>query len=366
METLPRSMYRTTIWRRTASSGSAPAMIMPTIAPGRKIIPVVFVASIRGMRARWSAVLRMGATAWRLVAPRARAASSLSLCSATSSRIRVIVRLAAFMEFPITMPPRGIRYRAVAGTILSVSNIPKVATAATPTATAEKRKARGTYLALRAEVQAAKRTMPANSRITTPMFLSPKMKFMTYPIAASCTKERTTATATSPRVRSAEVTVCNPAILEPPRDKLPCALSRVGEEILPIPGPYDPPLSQHDDLVGDALDLGEIVADEDHRKPQPGVQVPYEFLDPAARGLVKGARRLIEQERLRLEGEGAGNRDALLLSDGECLRVTSFQRSVKANHPKQPSRVRVPAGETRPVERTASSTVSPNRAGIWK
>src|SRR5215212_10276335 len=111
---------------------------------------------------------------------------------------------------------------------------------------------------------------------------------------------RTTATATSPRVRSAEVTVCNPAILEPPRDKLPCALSRIGEEILPIPCPYAPPLGQYDDQVGHPLDLGEVVADEDHREPQPGVQVPYEFLDPAPRGLVQGARRLVEQECLRL------------------------------------------------------------------
>src|SRR5215218_2817311 len=46
---------------------------------------------------------------WRLVAPRARAASSLGRCSLTSSRMRVSVRLAAFMEFPITMPPSGIR-----------------------------------------------------------------------------------------------------------------------------------------------------------------------------------------------------------------------------------------------------------------
>ena len=59
---------------RTASKGFAPAMIMPTIAPGRKMIPVVFVASMRGMRALWRAVLRMGDAAWRPVAPRARAA----------------------------------------------------------------------------------------------------------------------------------------------------------------------------------------------------------------------------------------------------------------------------------------------------
>src|SRR5215207_743471 len=41
--------------------------------------------------------------------PRARAASTLGLCSLKSSRIRVSLRLEAFMELPITMPPSGIR-----------------------------------------------------------------------------------------------------------------------------------------------------------------------------------------------------------------------------------------------------------------
>jgi hypothetical protein len=37
-------------------------MIMPTIAPGRKMMPVAFVASISGIRACCSAVRRIGAT----------------------------------------------------------------------------------------------------------------------------------------------------------------------------------------------------------------------------------------------------------------------------------------------------------------
>ena len=41
-------------------------MIMPTIASGKKMMPVVFVASMSGIRARCSAVLRMGETACRL------------------------------------------------------------------------------------------------------------------------------------------------------------------------------------------------------------------------------------------------------------------------------------------------------------
>ena len=98
----------------------------------------------------------------------------MRLCSVTSLRMRVIVRLAAFMEFPITMPPSGMRYRAVAGTTQAASSSPNVATAATPTAKAAMRKALGTSPALRAEVQAAKRTIPARSNATTPRLVEPE------------------------------------------------------------------------------------------------------------------------------------------------------------------------------------------------
>jgi hypothetical protein len=90
--------------------------------------------------------------------------------------MRVIVRLAAFKELPITIPPSGIRYRAVAGTTPSTSSNPSVATAATPTATVATTKALGTFPARHAEVQAAKRTIPASKRATAPMLSSPKIR----------------------------------------------------------------------------------------------------------------------------------------------------------------------------------------------
>jgi len=45
-------MNTTTTCRRTACSGSAPARIMPVMAPGRKTMPMVFVLSITGTIAR--------------------------------------------------------------------------------------------------------------------------------------------------------------------------------------------------------------------------------------------------------------------------------------------------------------------------
>src|SRR5215212_5552255 len=170
--------------------------------------------------------------------------------------------------------------------------------------------------------------------------------------------------ATSPRVRSAEPSVCRSAILEPPRDELSRPLSRAGVEIVLSPRSHVSSGRQYDDLVGNALDLSEVVADEDHREAEPSVQIPDEFLDPAPRGLVEGARGLIEQEHLRFEGEGAGHSDALLLSDGEGLRIAPGQRVVQPHHLEQPSRVRVLTREARPVENRLLDRVAEERGDL--
>src|SRR5215212_2818868 len=162
---------------------------------------------------------------------------------------------------------------------------------------------------------------------------------------------RTTATATSPSVKSAEPTVCNPSTLEPPRDESSRTLARRREELLPLPLSRAPSLRKQDDTVGDALDLGEVVAHEDHREPEAGVQVAHESLYLAPGSLVEGARGLLEQEGLGLQGEGAGHRGALLLPDGERLWGAPGHRRVEPHHLEQLDRIRAaPAGEARPVQ----------------
>ena len=49
--TLPNTRYITEICTRTASAGSTPARINPTIAPGSAMIPTAFVDSICGINA---------------------------------------------------------------------------------------------------------------------------------------------------------------------------------------------------------------------------------------------------------------------------------------------------------------------------
>src|ERR671910_3297017 len=84
--------------------------------------------------------------------------------------------------------------------------------------------------------------------------------------------------ATSPSVNSAEPTVCIPSTLEPPRYESPRPLARSREELWPFPLSRAPSFRQQDDAVCDALDLGEVVAHEDHREPEAGVQIANEFL----------------------------------------------------------------------------------------
>src|ERR671917_1484412 len=96
-----------------------------------------------------------------------------------------------------------------------------------------------------------------------------------------------TATATRPKVGKAATTVPN---LDPPREEPPRVLAGSREKVVPFPGPHAPSLRQKDDAVGDAFDLGEVVAHEDHRQPQSGVEPAGGGFHPAAGGRPPGAR----------------------------------------------------------------------------
>ncbi len=58
--TEPSTRYMTATCTLTASAGSVPARISPTMAPGRKTMPTALVVSICGMSAVRSAAAEMG------------------------------------------------------------------------------------------------------------------------------------------------------------------------------------------------------------------------------------------------------------------------------------------------------------------
>src|SRR5215210_9316150 len=168
-------------------------------------------------------------------------------------------------------------------------------------------------------------------------------------MAVSWTKERTTATlmslsrssrskrlratATSPRARSDEVTVSRPSNMfyAFPEIIFSAHAALAGEEFLLAPLSSAAARHQQDDGVCDALDLGEIVADQYGGKVQTSIQFPDKFLDHAPRGVVQGAGGLVHKQNLRLERESPGDRDSLLLADGEALWVPTLDRSAEAD-----------------------------------
>ena len=84
-------------------------MSIPTIVPGKKTMPVVFVESISGIIPERRLRVTSPRAAWFEVAPRARVASIRAAPPRTSSPRRLSATAAAVMEFPITIPPTGTR-----------------------------------------------------------------------------------------------------------------------------------------------------------------------------------------------------------------------------------------------------------------
>src|SRR5690606_18252216 len=71
------------------------------------------------------------------------------------------------------------------------------------------------------------------------------------------------------------------------------------------------------DPVAEPEGLLEVVGDEDHRAALLVVQPGHLLLHVAPDQRVEGAERLVEEEDLRVDGEGAGQADGLLLAAGQ-------------------------------------------------
>ena len=96
-------------WSRTASSGRAPARSIPTIVPGKKTTPVVFVESIRVIMPERRLRVTAPRAASPAVAPSASVASIWFLLPDTSSASRLSATAAAVIALPMTIPPTGTR-----------------------------------------------------------------------------------------------------------------------------------------------------------------------------------------------------------------------------------------------------------------
>src|SRR6478672_2806884 len=104
----------------------------------------------------------------------------------------------------------------------------------------------------------------------------------------------------------------------------------------------DDPTEIHDrDPVRDVAYDRELVRDEDHRETEAGHEIVEQVEDLRLNGHVERAHRLVRDQELGLDREGAGDRDALALPAGELARIAVCRRRRKADELEQPLRVRV-------------------------
>ena len=89
----------------------------------------------------------------------------------------------------------------------------------------------------------------------------------------------------------------------------------------------DLPVVHHDDPVGERVDDREVVADEQAREAEVALQAAQQFEDRGLHRHVEGRCRLVGDQQLRLEREGACDAHALLLSAGQLVRVAVAVRA---------------------------------------
>ena len=88
----------------------------------------------------------------------------------------------------------------------------------------------------------------------------------------------------------------------------------------------------HDgDPLAEVPDHGEVVGDEDEGEVEVALQVPQQVDDLCLDGDVQGGDGLVGDDQLGLEGQRAGDADALALAAGELVRVAVVVLGVKAD-----------------------------------
>ncbi|RCV22770.1 hypothetical protein SETIT_4G246900v2 [Setaria italica] len=135
------TMFLTTICTWMASTGDAPAIMRPVMAPGKETNPIVLALSMEGAKAIPSALFACWSVAWSGVAPRAilspakkrrvvQAKVKLKACLlpdgeqffsiVTSSWSFFMAIPVTVMALPTIRPAAGMMYRGVNGNTLSM------------------------------------------------------------------------------------------------------------------------------------------------------------------------------------------------------------------------------------------------------
>ena len=82
-----------------------------------------------------------------------------------------------------------------------------------------------------------------------------------------------------------------------------------------------PAVVEHRDPVGEQVDDGEVVADEQRREAEPGLQLGEQLEHPRLHRDVQRGGRLVGDQQLGVQGEGPGEAGALALPAAQLVRV---------------------------------------------
>jgi len=87
-------------------------------------------------------------------------------------------------------------------------------------------------------------------------------------------------------------------------------------------GFHDGAIAQHDRVLGDGPDEGEVVGDEEHGQVAFALEPAKLFDDDRLHGHVEGGGHLVADQQVRLDDESARNGNALPFAAGKLVRVT--------------------------------------------
>jgi len=88
----------------------------------------------------------------------------------------------------------------------------------------------------------------------------------------------------------------------------------------------------HDrDFIGQIFDDRHVVRDEQVGNAQPALQVAQQVQDLRLDGHIERAGWFVANDKLRLDGQRARNRDALALAAGEFMRIAVFHLRAQAH-----------------------------------
>ena len=97
----------------------------------------------------------------------------------------------------------------------------------------------------------------------------------------------------------------------------------------------DAPDIHHGDAVADMAHHAEIMRDEQHRQPQPVLQVEQQIDDLGLHGNIERGYRLVGDHQRRIERQRARNADALALAAAEGMRKPRSRRGRQADEIEQ-------------------------------